>query len=307
MEIESLFHELAQLREEVASLRSELEAVKNERDDMKSQLQNRTDSRFSSWERANNDLEQYSRVTSIRITGIEDTENEDGFATEKKVVRFLKDNLNINVESNDIDICHRLGKFNPARKRAVIVKLVRRKTKHAILHKRRALKGSGCGVSEDLTAANFRLMKAAKEVDGVQDSWSIDGKLFVKSSDNIVRRIVLGTPLTHEAFFGRQQDRSTPAVQPRPHSSPSQQATRGEVPYGPASSTPRSAGESQQGRVPNVPPTPSPNKAGEQPHRGIPNGPTTSTPKNVPNKNDHKTANNKERSQRGETPSQTNI
>ncbi|XP_069131783.1 uncharacterized protein [Argopecten irradians] len=92
-----------------------------------------------------NDLEQHGRKNSIRISGLRDTSDSESVDDcVKTVVSFVNRKLNIPVQSEDIDIAHRLGKFNKDRPRNIIIKFVHRRKKHEIIRARRQLKGTVC-------------------------------------------------------------------------------------------------------------------------------------------------------------------
>lgn len=127
-----------------------------------------------------NDLEQQGRKNNIRIFGLDDI-NDEETAEEcvQKVVKMVNDNLEIPLTASDIDIAHRLGKYSGSKPRAVLCKLISRRSKAAVLQKRRKLKGTKMGIVEDLTLANRALLEKVKAVSCVKNSWSTDGKIFV--------------------------------------------------------------------------------------------------------------------------------
>ncbi|XP_069119362.1 uncharacterized protein [Argopecten irradians] len=146
-----------------------------------------------------NDLEQHGRKNSIRIFGLEDTsEKETVQECKEKVVSLVNSKLKVALRGDEIDITHRLGKFVHGKKRNVIVKFTHRTKKHEILRARKILKGTGISVFEDLTKYNQDRLKEAYHVNCVQNSYSIDGKLFVILKDGRKRRLLYDTPLTEE-------------------------------------------------------------------------------------------------------------
>ena len=74
-----------------------------------------------------NDLEQYTRSNNIRIYGIDDR-NKDETAEETTgiVIKFCSDKLGIDLRDKDIDIAHRLEKFQTDGNRPVICRFVTR-------------------------------------------------------------------------------------------------------------------------------------------------------------------------------------
>lgn len=126
-----------------------------------------------------NDLEQQGRKNSIRIFGLRDTstkETAEECVTE--IVNFVNNNLNVTLREVDIDIAHRLGKFDKDRPRNVIVKFTHRRKKHEIIRARKELKGTGYTIFEDLTKHNQLILKDAYKLSSVKNTFSVDGKLF---------------------------------------------------------------------------------------------------------------------------------
>lgn len=53
-----------------------------------------------------------------------------------------------------------------------------------MLHNRRLLKGSGIVMSEDLTKANFALLRVSGEDPAVESAWSAKGCIYIKTKDS---------------------------------------------------------------------------------------------------------------------------
>ncbi|XP_033727750.1 uncharacterized protein LOC117317072 [Pecten maximus] len=148
-----------------------------------------------------NDLEQHGRKNSIRIVGLEDSNrNETVEDCVGKIVSFVKDKLKVAICKSDIDIAHRLGPFQRGKPRSIICKFTHRRKKIEIIQGRKVLKGSGIYITEDLTRINQQRLKAAFELQCVERSWSMDGKLFVLLKSGKKRRIYADTILS-EAFL----------------------------------------------------------------------------------------------------------
>ena len=79
-------------------------------------------------------LEQYGRRNNIEIEGISDTVSDENL--ESKVISILSE-IDVNVESNDIEACHRIGKSSPKRS---IVRFVNRKVCKTALKNRKKLR-----------------------------------------------------------------------------------------------------------------------------------------------------------------------
>jgi len=71
-----------------------------------------------------NNLEQYTRKSSMRIIGLKETNNE---TCEQTVVNFCHEKLGVDLCAEDIDATHRLGKLRPGENRArpILVKLAK--------------------------------------------------------------------------------------------------------------------------------------------------------------------------------------
>ncbi|XP_060075693.1 uncharacterized protein LOC132555364 [Ylistrum balloti] len=143
-----------------------------------------------------NDLEQHGRKNSIRIIGLEDTDkHESAEGCVSKIVGFVKSKLKVNIQEKDIDIAHRLDPYQTNKPRSVICKFVCRRKKIEVIRNRKALKGSKCFISEDLTQVNQQKLRDAFQLPCVERSWSMDGKLFVLLKNGRKRRLQNDTPL----------------------------------------------------------------------------------------------------------------
>ena len=127
-----------------------------------------------------NDVEQWTRKSSVRVFGIKDTDkNETHTESEEKIVNLIENKLGVNVR-NRIDIAHRVGSFSTISDRAIIVKFKCRKEKIAVIQNRKKLKGSRVSISEDLTVINHQLLIKTKHNPKVESAWSSMGKIFAK-------------------------------------------------------------------------------------------------------------------------------
>ncbi|KAH3801752.1 hypothetical protein DPMN_155413 [Dreissena polymorpha] len=95
---------------------------------------------------------------------------------------MLNQKLGTHIETRDIDVAHRLGKYARHKCRPVIVKFVRRQTKIEIMKRAKLLKGTDIFINEDLTKINAKVLASLrlKEPELVEKAWSRDGKLFVR-------------------------------------------------------------------------------------------------------------------------------
>lgn len=155
-----------------------------------------------------NDLEQYTRSNNIRIYGLEDRNpSETAEETTSIVLQFLKNKLEIDLNRNDIEIAHRLGRFLDNGNRPVICRFVLRLNKMKVMKSRRLLKGSVYVIKEDLTHKNAKLLQDTAEVENVKTVWADQGKIIaLVDSENgerkqkvvVTLRTDLSRPLTLE-------------------------------------------------------------------------------------------------------------
>ena len=105
-----------------------------------------------------NDLEQHSRKDSVRMFGVRDLNKQETAEKTVNVVVDVLSSIDVQITKNDISIAHRLGKFTEYKARPIIVKFNSRLQKNKALYQRRKLKGTGMGISEDLTAKNHEYL-----------------------------------------------------------------------------------------------------------------------------------------------------
>ena len=137
-------------------------------------------------------LEQYGRRELMRFSGLPETSGEDTTDIVTKVVKSIDGEF----QEGDILRSHRVG--NPVRvdkrgqklpPRQIIVRVKNPQVKHRILKCSKNLKESddytAVMINEDLTKRrNFLAYKARKlkTADFITNTWTIDGKIFLKNS-----------------------------------------------------------------------------------------------------------------------------
>jgi len=85
---------------------------------------------------------------------------------------MVNEKMEVPVSLEDIDVAHRLGKFNNAKPRAIICKFTHRLHKASVIQQRRKLKGTRIGIVEDLTMTNKILLGKVKETSCVKIAWT---------------------------------------------------------------------------------------------------------------------------------------
>lgn len=133
-----------------------------------------------------NDLEQYSRRNCLRVFGIEETPGEN---VNTVVMNLFKNNLRVDVSTDEIDRCHRIGKSSTGKHRPIIIKFTRYTTRAMVFQKKKNLKGSRIIIREDLTKNNLLLLNEAVKSCGSRNVWTKDGNIFCKNDKGDIKRV----------------------------------------------------------------------------------------------------------------------
>lgn len=142
------------------------------------------------------DLEQYGRRNNIRIFGFKEERGEDTVA---KVVDLVNSKLNVQISSRDIDACHRLGKAENGKPRAIICKFVSRLVRDRIYFAKSKLKGAKMSIKEDLTREKMALYKKVTESFDFRQVWTVRGKVFLSHND---QKFAFNNHDEYMIFFG---------------------------------------------------------------------------------------------------------
>ena len=158
-------------------------------------------SQWSQWkllfEAKLDDLEQYSRRNSVRISGI--TENEKGEDIENNITSVLDDmKMSTKITLKDINRVHRIGPrvslTNKMHSQQIIIQFRDYKTKSAFIKERKTLRTKLLNVymAEDLTqkrARLFYLTRNMKKQHNILDCWTYDGWIVIKDQHGKIRTV----------------------------------------------------------------------------------------------------------------------
>lgn len=197
-EIEEIKRSLDFMSEEITSISRQQKVIMDLLGEIKElKRQNaEKDKRIAHLEYRVADLEQYSRMNDIVISGLETRPRSYARATavngvpieqdleslEQQVITFF-DGKGISMDSNDIDGCHSLPRKNKREKPAIIIRFVNRKQKNALLRQGRKLKGTNVYVNEHLTKKNGDIARRARflrKENKIQSTWTANCKVFIK-------------------------------------------------------------------------------------------------------------------------------
>ena len=165
---------LSELKEENRQLRQLIK----EKDILISAMQTKIDTCLKNTresEIAVNRLEQYSRKSSVRIYGLQTTNNDY-----QSAVINLIGTLGITISPADIVAVHPLPKKRlntDTSPPPIIVKFLRETTKMQIMYVRKNLKNRGTTIKEDLTRLNQQLLNRVAKHERVKSAWSWKGMI----------------------------------------------------------------------------------------------------------------------------------
>lgn len=128
-------------------------------------------------------LEQYGRRSNLRLYGVPETRQED---TENKVLQIFNEEMGLQITSDHIERCHRVGKLNKKKPRSIIVKFLSYKQRKQVFQNKKKLKGQKITIKEDLTASRQALLHKVYEFINFKSVWSVDGTIFIKLNDKIL-------------------------------------------------------------------------------------------------------------------------
>ncbi len=138
-------------------------------------------------------LEQGTKMSNIKITGIIEEEEED---IKAKVVDLIRDQLKVySIKLEDINEAGRMGKKNHTKTRDVIVKFNHSILRDTIYRKRKQLRRSDNPVyiNEDLTQYRSQLFFEARKLrkkGKLFGAWTQGGNVMVKQKQNDIPTVV---------------------------------------------------------------------------------------------------------------------
>ena len=154
-----------ELESENADLRSDIVTMQDEMDDVK-------------WR--GDELEQYSRRNSFRISGI----SEGDQRSTDQIVIDIANKYSVDIDIKDIDRSHRVGVKADGKTRAILVKCTSYRAKHAFMEKKQDLEDD-LYFNDDLTRLRSNLLYKARKVfkaDKLNGAWAYNGKVYIKDA-----------------------------------------------------------------------------------------------------------------------------
>ena len=172
-----------------------LEKNLKEKDLRIDQLEKTLGTRIDQVEQSLDNLEQYSRRSSVRVSGIK--EQTDGEQLETILTNLFTD-MDVPLTLNNINRAHRIGPrtsiTNRHHSRQVIIQFKDHEAKTTFMKARKNLRAKQPTVfiAEDLTQRRARLLyqcRERKRKHQLQDCWSYDGRIVTKDMNGKIKTI----------------------------------------------------------------------------------------------------------------------
>lgn len=184
-----LLEEVRQLKKSLVEKDKTIDALQSQISDLmeKDKTIDALKSQVSDLVDKNDDLEQYTRRQSLRISGIPEEASEDCLS---KTLNALNDSLHLDppLAPSDIDRIHRTGRPRTDNKpRAVLIKFVSYRQRQRVTDNRKELDGSDIYVNEDLTRKRnqlFWIARKAKKDRKIKNCITLDGRISIKDLTN---------------------------------------------------------------------------------------------------------------------------
>ena len=154
------------------------------------------DQKISVLEKRLDDLEQYSRINDLIVSGLQTKPRSYARAATMDALPTVSDiesleqqviiclgKKGIQIHTDDIEACHPLTRKNKKENPDIILRFVNRKRKVEVLKQGRKLKGSNVYLNEHLTRKNANIAHQARVLrkeNKIQATWTTNCKIYIK-------------------------------------------------------------------------------------------------------------------------------
>ena len=155
-------------------------------------------------------LEKYGRRNNLLISGILDSVQDSDL--ESTVTSILSD-IDVNVESREVEECHRFGKSNNGSKKTMIRFVNRKHCKKALrnrkqleridLKKHHLVSGTRIFINENLTIKNEHLAfncRQLKKRNYIFGTFTKNGTVYIKQNENSRPLVILNMNVLNDRF-----------------------------------------------------------------------------------------------------------
>ena len=199
-------------RNEIVALRKELKAKDKTIAELKDHI--------ATLETETDNLQQYSRRNSLRISGIPESDTEDPV---EKSLTLINETMKVKpkIELSDVDRIHRVGAKSANKSRPMLIKFSTYLARKRVMAARKSLNRTQVFLNEDLTRRRSNICWKARQMkkDGrIQGVWTADGNILLKTNSNRVVTITSLEELDKAAMTPRPPSASNTAP---PNAAPS--------------------------------------------------------------------------------------
>lgn len=193
-ELKTIRDELTEKDKQITQLKKDVIEMKDKLADLETQV---------------DDAEQYERRDTIIISGPSLPSETSAENPANTVINTIKDTLKININTNDINIAHRLGPKHQQTSRPMIVKLTNRSLKQDIMTACVNIKPN-LYINESLTPKRLKIYKQVLHIRKVhknkfQQCFTKNGRIMIKLKNSTVRHVVVDE-LTFKRFLEKYPD-----------------------------------------------------------------------------------------------------
>ena len=155
-------------------------------------------------------LEQYSKRNNLVVSGIPDSAQDSEL--ESTVTSIVSD-TDVNVESREVEECHRIGKSNNGSKKTIIRFVNRKYCKKALLNRKQLeridlrkhhlVSGTRIFINENLTVKNEHMAfncKQLKKRSYILGTFTKNGTVYVEQKENSRPVAILNMNVLHDMF-----------------------------------------------------------------------------------------------------------
>ena len=137
------------------------------------------------------DNEQRNRNLCLLIHGVDESPHEK---TDDIVIDIINNKIGVDLSEVDIERSHRLGvpkhqrvlRSTQNRPRPIIFRFSSYRKRDEVFRNKRALKGQGISISENLTKGRYLLYQEAIRKLGLGKVWSQEGRIMTNHSDRFI-------------------------------------------------------------------------------------------------------------------------
>ena len=204
----NIINNINSLKDEIISLKDTvIKKLQEENERLRVKCQ-QLENKVAFIESSHDALEQYGRRSNLVISGIPDSVQDSEL--ESTVTSILSD-IDVNVESREVEDCHRIGKSNNGSKKTIIRFINRKYCKKALLNRKQLEKidlkkhqfvsGTRIFINENLMVKNEHLAfncRQLKKRNYIFATFTKNGTVYIKQNENSRPVVILNMNVLHD-------------------------------------------------------------------------------------------------------------